>query len=354
MNSRLPNNPNGKILEVGDEGSAPGTTRKFIGLAVFLLCLFLLFSFSTKKSSDTTYTKGIENYTQISKGMTEKLAEKKLATQLAEKKVSPQSELAIQVENAKIRVNEAGQASEEAYQARKVADTEKMEAGRHWIEADESEKTATANIMDEKEAAATLASKAEITAKDDLQTASNELYTAERAMNEAVIAYETVKREEKIIESEVINTAANITQMEKNEKTAATNSKFYLVITLIGMGLGLLMTYSGIKATRAVAGRNSNYVINSQDNTFTLPYNETSYCKLTDISAVNKRVESTQRNETYYKNGKAKQRRVTDKTYYVQLVGANINGEFSFGNQGIRDRLYSSLKIGINDVRFLR
>ncbi|MDP3008455.1 MAG: hypothetical protein Q8N30_05225 [Methylococcales bacterium] len=139
-------------------------------------------------------------------------------------------------------------------------------------------------------------------------------------------------------------------------------------IALIGIVIGLRMYNSGVRAirdaqteyniredTRTADGISQNYLINSQNNTLTLPNATAPYCKLSDIDAVNKRVESSKRRERYseYVNGKFKEkhRTVTDYTYYVQIVGSGISSDFNFKDQGVRDSLYSSLKVGIKESK---
>jgi hypothetical protein len=117
--------------------------------------------------------------------------------------------------------------------------------------------------------------------------------------------------------------------------------------------------YFGVRAAKAVEGKNPNYVINSMNNAFYLPYEDEPLCKLSDISAVNKRTE-TEKNRvkrTEYVNGKRKEkyRTETERTYYVQIIGSGISEDFDFDDQGERDALYSSLKTGIKEVNdFIR
>jgi hypothetical protein len=69
---------------------------------------------------------------------------------------------------------------------------------------------------------------------------------------------------------------------------------------------------------------------------------QTAMNQLSEIDAVNKRQESTKHRQN--------NRTVTRYTYYVQIIGEGITRDFSFFKQGMRDELYSSLKVGIKDV----
>lgn len=98
-------------------------------------------------------------------------------------------------------------------------------------------------------------------------------------------------------------------------------------------------------------GKNTSYIIDSKNNCFFVPLRNEPFCKLSDIHAVNKRQESRKKRGYYQEDGKKQHRTVTTYTYYVQIVGEEISTDFSFSSQGKRDELYSSLKIGIKDVR---
>lgn len=119
--------------------------------------------------------------------------------------------------------------------------------------------------------------------------------------------------------------------------------------------LGLTVSCICIWFGSSKKNKNTKYIINSKDNTFLIPYKDEPYCKLSEIDAVNKRQESRKERKTFteYNDGRSriKHRSVITYTYYVQIIGEGISRDFSFSSQGKRDELYSSLKVGIKDVR---